>query len=100
MTGCMPCNRAQSQYTSYEPMSTIPEIKEIDSAMLTGPVRKALNSRAADIRQWQCHPIRYINTETSNLGLYRFKGTARDGNEDHAWSMILKAVDAPVNDTD
>jgi hypothetical protein len=81
-------------------MSTAPEIKEIDSALLTGPVRKALDSRAAEIRHWECHPIRYINTEKANLGLYRFKGTARDGNEDHTWSMVLKAVDAPVNDTD
>lgn len=81
-------------------MSTVPEIKEIDSAMLTGPVRAALDSQTADIRHWEYHAIRYINTEESNLGLYRFKGTARDGNEDHTWSMILKAVDAPLHDTD
>ena len=81
-------------------MSTVPEIKEIDSAMLTGPVRKALGSGAAEIRQWEIHPIHYINTEESNLGLYRFKGTAQDGSEDRTWSMVLKAVDAPVNDAD
>jgi hypothetical protein len=81
-------------------MSTIPEIKEIDSAVLTEPVRQALDSRTAEIQHWECHSIRYINTEESNLGLYRFTGTARDGNDDHTWSMILKAVDAPVNDSD
>ena len=81
-------------------MSTIPEIKEIDSAVLTEPVRRALDSRTAEIQHWECHSIRYINTEDSNLGLYRFTGTARDGNDDHTWSMILKAVDAPVNDSD
>ena len=81
-------------------MSTVPEIKEIDSAMLTGPVQKALENKNAEIRHWECHSIRYINTEVSNLGLYRFNGTARDGTEDYPWSMILKAVDAPVNETD
>ena len=79
-------------------MSIAPEIKEIDSELLTEPVRKALDSRIAEIRHWEFHPIRYINTEEANLGLYRFQGTARDGSEDHAWSMILKAVDAPVHE--
>jgi hypothetical protein len=81
-------------------MSTEPEIKEIDAAILTEPVRRALGSRAAAIRGWESHPISYINTEVSNLGMYRFLGTARDGSADRPWSMILKAVDAPVNDTD
>jgi len=81
-------------------MRTAPKIKEIDSAMLTGPVRKALDSRTAELLHWECHPVSYINTEVSNLGLYRFKGTAQDGSQDHPWSIILKAVDAPVNDTD
>ena len=80
-------------------MNNIPEIKEIDSAMLTDPVREALGSRTAEIRHWEHHPISYINTEVSNLGLHRFKGTARDQGENRAWSIVLKAVDAPVNDT-
>ena len=81
-------------------MSTVPEIKEIDAEILTEPVRRALGSRAAELRGWEYHPISYINTEVSNLGLYRFQGTAQDGSNDQTWSMVLKAVDAPVNDKD
>ncbi|HEX9388319.1 MAG TPA: phosphotransferase [Anaerolineales bacterium] len=81
-------------------MNDIPEIKEIDATMLTEPVRQALGSRSAEIRHWEHHPISYINTEVANLGLHRFKGIAREGVEDRAWSIVLKAVDAPINDTD
>ena len=79
-------------------MNDIPEIKDIDSVMLTDPVRQALSSKTAEIHHWEHHPISYINTEVSNLGLHRFKGTARDQGEDRVWSIVLKAVDAPVND--
>ena len=80
-------------------MTDIPEIKDIDSAKLTGPVRQALGSATADIQSWEYHPIRYINTEESNLGLHRFNGTARDQGVDRLWSIVLKAVHAPVNET-
>ena len=80
-------------------MNDVPEIKDIDSAMLTDPVRQALGSRTAEIRHWEHRPIRYINTEESNLGLYRFNGIAQDQGEDYPWSIVLKAVDAPVNGT-
>ena len=80
-------------------MNNVPEIKDIDSAMLIDPVRQALGSATAEIRHWEHHPISYINTEVSNLGLHRFKGTARYRGEDRVWSIVLKAVDAPVNET-
>ena len=78
-------------------MNEIPEIKDIDSAMLTDPVRQALGSLTAEIQGWEHQPISYINTEESNLGLHRFKGSARDQEEDHSWSIVLKAVHAPIN---
>jgi hypothetical protein len=81
-------------------MNDIPEIKDIDSAVLTEPVRQALDSPRAKIQHWEHQPIRYIVTETANLGLHRFKGTARDGDGDRVWSIVLKAVDAPVNEAD
>lgn len=81
-------------------MNAVPAIEAIDTAMLTGPVRQALGSPSAEIRHWECHPIRYINSEESNLGLYRFNGVALDQGEDRLWSIVLKAVNAPVNDTD
>src|SRR5919197_6079361 len=79
-------------------MREIPEIKDIDSAMLTDPVRQALRSRKAEVRQWERQPISYINTEAANLGLYRFKGSAHDQGEDRLWSIVLKAVNAPINE--
>ena len=53
-------------------MNNAPEIKDIDGTMLTSLVRGALNSPAAEIRQWKHEPISYINTEELNLGLHRF----------------------------
>lgn len=81
-------------------MNDIPEIKDIDSAILTDPVRQALGSTTAEIRHWEHHPISYINTEESNLGLHRFNGFALDRGENRPWSIVLKAVHAPVNETD
>ena len=80
-------------------MNAFPEIKDINSAMLTGPVHQALGSVTAEIRDWEHYPISYINTEEASLGLHRFKGIARDRGEERAWSIVLKAVKAPPNET-
>lgn len=87
-------------YTTHKSMNDAPEIKDIDAALLTGPVQQVLGSSTAEISQWEHHPISYINTERSNLGLHRFSGRADDQGEDHPWSIVLKAVHAPVNETD
>ncbi|MCI0551675.1 MAG: aminoglycoside phosphotransferase family protein, partial [Anaerolineae bacterium] len=81
-------------------MNDLPEIKDINSVMLTEPVRQALGSASAEVRQWEHQAISYINTEESNLGLHRFSGTALDQGEDRPWSIVLKAVHAPINETD
>jgi hypothetical protein len=80
-------------------MNNVPEIKDIDAAVLTGLVRQALGSPTAQIRHWEHHPVSYINTEKSILGIHRFKGIAHDQGEAHPWSIVLKAVQAPVNDS-
>ena len=81
-------------------MNDKPEIKDIDSVMLTEPVRQSLGSETAEIHQWEHRAISYINTEESNLGLHRFYGFALDQGENRPWSIVLKAVLAPVNETD
>ena len=81
-------------------MNNAPEIKDIDRAMLATLVREALHSRMAEIRQWEHQPISYINTEKSNLGVHRFIGTAEDQGEERPWSIVLKAVRAPIRATD
>jgi hypothetical protein len=81
-------------------MNNAPEIKDIDGATLTSLVRQALNSLTAEILQWEHEPVSYINTEESNLGVHRFRGTAEDRGEVRPWSILLKAVRAPINHTD
>ena len=81
-------------------MNNIPELKDIDTAMLTGLVRQALDSPTAEISHWEHHPVRYIKTEESNLGLHRFTGTAQVASEACPWSIVLKAVHAPLNEAD
>lgn len=79
-------------------MNKVPDIRDIDAAELMGPVREALSSPTAAMRQWQHTAISYINTEESNLGLHRFTGTAEDRGEVLPWSIVLKAVRAPINE--
>ena len=81
-------------------MNDMAEINEIDSAILTAPVRQALGSPAVEIRDWEHQPIGYVQTEKASLGLHRFRGTARDKDGERAWSIVLKAVDAPLNEKD
>ena len=81
-------------------MNHPPDLKDIDSALLTPLVRQMLGKPAAEIIHWDHHPMSYIKTEESNLGLHRFQGAAQALNEVDNWSMVLKAVHAPVNDTD
>src|SRR5262245_55859798 len=80
--------------------NSIPEIKDIDSALLTNFVRQALNDSTAEITHWEHSPMSYIKTEESNLGLHRFKGTAQVRGKARTWSMVLKAVHAPFNDNE
>jgi hypothetical protein len=80
-------------------MNGNPEIKDIDSTILTGPVRQALGSSTAQIQGWAHQPISYINTEESNLGVHRFTGSSLDQGENRSWSIVLKAVRAPVDET-
>ena len=80
-------------------MTYAPEIKDIDRIMLTSLVRQVLNDPAAEIHQWKHEPVSYINTEELNLGLHRFQGTVKDEGGARTWSIILKAVKAPRNDS-
>ena len=81
-------------------MNQTPEINDIDTTILTNPVRQALDVPTAEIIQWERDAIRYINTEKSNLGLYRFRGTATVHGQARPWSVVLKAVRAPVQAAD
>lgn len=77
-----------------------PEIENIDNRLLASLVGQLFNNPGVQVTHREVHPIRYINTETSNLGLFRFRGSARLGEEETAWSLILKAVHAPVEEAE
>ena len=79
-------------------MENIPDIRLIDTSLLAGPVRQSLDCPEAEITGWELSPVRYLNTETSNLGLYRFRGSAAVEGEERPWSLVLKAVHAPVDE--
>ena len=81
-------------------MDDVPGIRDIDPAMLLGPVRQLLDSSASEILDWEYLPVRYINTEVANLGVHRLKGTARDPEGDRPWSLVLKVVEAPIHEAD
>ena len=73
-------------------MNNSPKIEDIDPSILTGLVRKALNSSSVQIDHWVFHQLSYIKTEQANLGLYRFQGNGHDQGKSCSWSIILKAV--------
>ena len=77
-------------------MDKAPEIKDIDRDLLTSPVLAAIGSSTAEVRRWEHEPISYINTEDANLGVHRFRGMAEDRGEIRPWSIMLKAVRAPL----
>ena len=81
-------------------MKNVAELKDVDTGMLTGLVRQLLDSPTAEVRHWEHHPVSYIKTEQSNLGLHRFSGTAQVRDQSYPWSIVLKAVHAPFNHTD
>jgi hypothetical protein len=81
-------------------MKKAPEINDIDRNRLTSLVRQGLESPTVEIDHWEHAPVSYINTEEANLGIHRFKGTAQDKGEARPWSIVLKAVHAPINHTD
>jgi hypothetical protein len=53
-----------------------PQIQDIDAFLLAGFVRQVLDCPEAEIMRWECIPVRYLDTETLNRGLYRLRGSA------------------------
>ena len=72
----------------------------LDSALLTGPVRRALRSESAQIGTWRCRPISYAHTDAVTSGLFRVSGIAQDGSAAVSWSLVLKIVRAQDGNDD
>jgi hypothetical protein len=62
-------------------------LSALDRATLTPLVRQILTNAAAEVLDWQIQPL-----SNGGLGIYRFAGRARLGNETAPWAMVLKAL--------
>ena len=71
-------------------------LKTIDTTILIPLVRRALNRDAAEMMDWQSHPLYGAGL---NSKIVRFSGNARDRDAILPWSLILKIV-RPNDDED
>jgi hypothetical protein len=62
----------------------------VDRAILTPLVRQALDRERAEVTEWAYKPIH--GGAGAGGRIYRFSGTARDGDKEIPWSLILKAI--------
>lgn len=72
-------------------------LQSIDTATLTPIVRKALNRDHIQLRDWHMKQLGGGMGNPVSVGLYRFEGTGQDGNEEVAWSVVLKILQSPLN---
>lgn len=65
---------------------------------LSAAVRRLLAAPAAQVESWQTFPLvhRVINRVTG--GIYRVRGTVRNGGETLSWSLVLKILHHPEDD--
>lgn len=81
-------------------MMTVARVPALDRDLLTGPVRRALESESAEVRMWRCRPISYDHTDAVSGGLFRVSGTAHDHGAAVSWSLVLKVVQAQADGDD
>jgi hypothetical protein len=79
------------------PLNPLPDpeaqrLAAVDRAILTPLVRQALDREQAQVIDWAYEPI-YGGVGVGG-SIYRFSGTARDGEEELPWSLILKTIHA------
>jgi hypothetical protein len=65
--------------------------------MLQDPVRRALGTDAAEVRDWDVRPLGNVHNEVTG-GLYRIRGTASTEGTPVAWSLVLKMCRDPGAD--
>jgi hypothetical protein len=79
----------------HEAQAALPEA--IDRATLTPPVQSALDSRTAEVVDWEMEQLHAgIGAGT---GVYRFSGQGRDRDRTIPWSLILKTL-SPAGGSD
>lgn len=79
-----------------DPRTPIPTL---DWGTLTALVRKVVDNQEVELLPWQIQPLDFEPLMPTTAGLYRVAGTARTGEQQVAWSLILKVlVAAPPYD--
>jgi hypothetical protein len=73
------------------------QIRTIDRATLTAPVRSALRSSTVKVLQWRSSRLGGGAGNPVSLGLYRFSGTGQDQGQPVTWSLVLKMAQSPAN---
>jgi hypothetical protein len=68
------------------------QLDVIDAGMLAPLVRKGLNRDRITVEDWTCAPMAHGVINPVTAGLYQVTGTARDGEEQLSWSLILKVI--------
>ena len=71
-----------------------PQLQDIDEAVLTHLVQRALNREEAKIHHWQYRPL--IGGVELESSLYRFTGDAEVKGETLPWTIILKIIQSPA----
>jgi hypothetical protein len=70
---------------------------QVEHDALTDVVRRALGRAAAEVVDWQAHPVYGgVGSLLGTRWIARVTGVARDGTEAAPWSVILKTVRGPA----
>ena len=75
----------------------MPESPEFDAVELTPLVRRLLDEPAAELAEWHCEPLGWINL--MDAALYRVSGSARVDGRPLDWSMVMKMFRRPDTGT-
>src|SRR5205823_3915460 len=67
-------------------------LQALDRERLADPVRGALRSETAQVIDWEWRPIRFRLLAPHTGGVYRLRGTAREGSKSVPWSLVMKLV--------
>jgi hypothetical protein len=72
-------------------------LQSIEPAQLEAIVRQSLQCDAFQIQDWKVSQLGGGAGNPVSVGLYRFEGTGKEGDESLAWSVILKILQSPAN---
>lgn len=68
------------------------ELQAVNAAILTDLVRASLEHNRVNVIDWSYVPIEWGAINPVTAGLYRFFGTAREGEQRFSWSLVLKII--------